>query len=329
MAKARNSGRKKSGHRRLKKAHEVMPDGAHAYTWPYQAMLACRAAEARDRERRAEAAEAAAQAAKTARTEQEAKNAAAEAQRQASLAPRPCLRCGEILPPDAFEPHGRAYNGRMGCCRPCAQLIRDRKAAPVGRRPPTFLNPAPPRPCRACGLLFSPAERRRVYCSAACRKRRQTETANAHRRENRAAHPAAAKQRQSEWRERNPDKCRQYRRRYNQANRSRMSAAHAAWAARNRARVSAYMREFRLRRAAVEIAKREFAEAGVFLLVRARSGFWRGHAPGAAIGASETILARYEQAGKAWTVLPPAIAGEAIRRRVVRWARSEQAAGAK
>lgn len=40
MAKAKNSGRRGGGIRRVRKTREVKPDGAHAYTWTYQAKIA-------------------------------------------------------------------------------------------------------------------------------------------------------------------------------------------------------------------------------------------------------------------------------------------------
>lgn len=351
MAKAKGSGRKKGGWMRVRKTREVKPDGAHAYTWTYQAKIADALAEKRDRERTAQAAREAAEAAETARAEKVAAAEAAEARRQAQLAPRPCLRCGEMLPPEAFERHGRAYNGRMGACRPCAEIIRNRKAAPLGRREKDKCV-LPPRPCRRCEAVFTPAHHNVQYCSKECRRSRQ---AARHAEQHREAYQAdrGRRREQSEaWKKANPDKCRQYRRKAYHLRPEAEKEAHALWVARNRVRVNAYQRQFwhkcnadrawrvqsnaahaerRQRRQAINAAKSEFA-GQQFLLLRARSGFWRGAAAGQAIGRTETVMARYDwetETGRGkslWCVRAPAIATEAVQQVAARLRRGEQRA---
>ncbi len=237
MAKAKNNGRRGGGIIKVRKTRQIFHDGAHGMHPEYQAQLAQAAADQRDAERTVEADQEAQSAAEMARQADEAALMAANAQRQAKLSARPCLRCKEVLPPEAFERHGHAYNGRVGCCRPCAKLIRDRKS--VRSRGETQREA---RPCLHCGMPFVPPHHNVKYCCEACRSQRQTaknaarhQAAYQFQREHHRANNAA-------WKAANPDKRRQHRRKAYYARPEMEKARHSAWVAANREHINAYAR---------------------------------------------------------------------------------------
>ena len=242
MAQAKNSGRRGGGIMKVRKARQIFHDGAHGMHPDYQAQLAQQAADQRDAERTAESAQEAQTAAERARLVQEAAQAAAEAQRQAQLSSRPCLRCKEVLPPEAFERHARAYNGRVGCCRPCAKLIRDRKTVSITKAP---VRTPRPRPCLHCETRFVPSHHNVRYCSDECRATRQTAR---HAAQHQAAYLAQREthlEKGAAWKAANPDKRRAHRRKAYHADPEAEKAAHGVWVEANRDHINAYQREWR------------------------------------------------------------------------------------
>jgi hypothetical protein len=90
---------------------------------------------------------------------------------------KPCSRCRERKPPDAFPPNAQLSSGLSSWCRAChAEATRAwRDANPeqvAARNAARRLPPLLPRACATCGETFTPRRRDGRYCSSACRARR-------------------------------------------------------------------------------------------------------------------------------------------------------------
>ena len=243
------------------------------------------------------------------------------------LPPRPCRRCAALLPATEFERDGRTKDGRATCCRPCQQVVRDRRFAPESRRTQAAQD-KPPRGCRRCNAPFQGGHHNAAFCSPVCRRAHQQETQRVRAAAFHQAHRARRQAAKKAWMLAHPEKVREQRQRAYQKHRERERAACRAWIAANRNRYNRMVRDYRQRQAAIAEGKEKFAKekfaAGLFLLIRARSGFWRADAPGQLIGQTERIVARYECLLDHWAAFAPVVADLGVRRVAARLALSEE-----
>ena len=236
---------------------------------------------------------------------------------------RACRRCTLVLPCAEFERDRRTKDGRATCCRACQQIVRDRKFAPESRRTQSAPE-TPPRFCRRCSGPYRAGHHNQAFCSAVCRRAHQQE---ANRQRAAAFHQAHKARRQAQkkvWLAAHPDAAREMRRRSYVKHKEAERSATRAWIAANRDRYNRLMREWRRRRAAIAEGKQQFAEVGLFLLVRARTGLWRAAVPGKLVGQTERIFARHERLLGEWAVYAPGVGNSETRRVAARLQRAEQ-----
>ena len=193
-----------------------------------------------------------------------------------------------------------------------------------------------PRQCRQCSAVFTPAHPNGWVCGDACRRAR----ANAGSSRWGKANLARRRETSQVWRDANRDRYRAQKRRMKAANPEHYRArrrewyhahkgeereAYRRWQAENRARRTAYMHEWERRKAAIRDGKARLAGAeDGFLLIRARSGFWRAAEAGQRIGQTETIMALFFCVDGAWAVSPPVFAPDAVRKAAQRMAQAEE-----
>lgn len=72
-----------------------------------------------------------------------------------------CVKCKETRPIEQFSHQSAAPDGRHAYCKPCMRAYMSGHREPVAHEP---------RSCPICATMFTPKDRRAVYCSANCKQ---------------------------------------------------------------------------------------------------------------------------------------------------------------